>query len=1058
MGEVYLARDTRLDRNVALKILPAELAKNRERLQRFVQEAKAAAGLNHPNIAQIYDIGQIGESPSAAETMHFIAMEFVTGQTLRQHIKGTAMDLNEVLDISIQIAKAFSAAHAAGVVHRDIKPENIMLREDGIVKVLDFGLAKLTEPSVSPMDPETQTTRLALTEPGSVLGTVSYMSPEQARSQGIDPRADVFSLGVVIFEMLAGSLPFPGDNKADVLVALMQNEPQSLEDIRADIPRELQEMVSKALRKDKDERYQTVELLLNDLITLKQELDFSEKLKARSISSEAPHNQFLGLFNQMLETERSEIGATSLTFYVRDPIWPEELRLVAMPGVQLKEPMHGFSFPPHLKRVVAEGGLEIFSSDSRSQQELREDAEWSLDKIEPEKRFLFGDFVERERIKSSARLTQKRNDRTEAVLFVNFAETTVFDEPLKKKLRDLLTRCVKDIDPLRDELRASETDDLIQAIRMFPPSFEGSTQLYEWDKPLGDLQSVLGVALAALELEPGTAFGTVHLYDRQSQTLRLEARGGDIDIDLDRAESQSVASGQGIISWVAIRRKALLIADLESSAFAKIHIAISIDKRVRSEVAIPIFAGEELLGVLNLESLQPNAFRPMSVRSLWFAVNRAAVAQRLSNINARIKQLLEGLFDLCGEIVHKGTGSFSLDRLTDLAVAELEAARSGIWRYDEQADKFELAGITPADFKPDPPSADGWSKTIRHLGWPVWISRKEQGDEFESRYWNGESWAQPPPDVRPPTRINPSVGDHVKSLLGIPIKGRHQSIGIAWLEYERDQETPPTVELMKLASGFANYAGLVIEFSQVDLVDKDAVQSIGDELSKHLLASGPLKLERFDRIEGYARSEPFPNSRIGGDFYAARVIDEQTAGVLVGDGRGHAVTGALNMLPMLTVFEAFWSDSRSATHIMDKLKNISIRLGVEGTATYCIFSVIEDKLWLSGTSAGHPPIVIITKEEAKAFPRQGPARGDMLGVPLLGAPPAEDHINLSEGDLVIIYTDGLDLNIGEIAEVGLKYKQEEPKTIADAVFSKARDKNKSGPLVDDATVLVIRAK
>jgi hypothetical protein len=158
----------------------------------------------------------------------------------------------------------------------------------------------------------------------------------------------------------------------------------------------------------------------------------------------------------------------------------------------------------------------------------------------------------------------------------------------------------------------------------------------------------------------------------------------------------------------------------------------------------------------------------------------------------------------------------------------------------------------------------------------------------------------------------------VKSLLGTPIAVRGETIGIAWLEYESHKRRPKN-ELMKLAGGFAAYAGLVIEFSEVDLVDRKAVQSIGDQLSKHLLASGPLQFEQFPSIEGYVRSQPFPNSHIGGDFYVARVIDEQTACVLVGDGSGHAVTGALNMLPMLTVFEAFWKESRSATHIMDKI-------------------------------------------------------------------------------------------------------------------------------------------
>src|SRR2546427_1660652 len=187
MGEVYLARDTELDRKVALKILPAEVAADRNRMRRFVQEAKAASGLNHPNIITIYEIGAGGGSPTATEGVPFIATEFIDGETLRQRMRKTSMKLGEVLDIVAQIASALAAAHAAGIVHRDIKPENIMLRHDGIVKVLDFGLAKLTD-RISPeaVESEALTRANIKTEPGVVMGTVIYMSPEQARGLPVD--------------------------------------------------------------------------------------------------------------------------------------------------------------------------------------------------------------------------------------------------------------------------------------------------------------------------------------------------------------------------------------------------------------------------------------------------------------------------------------------------------------------------------------------------------------------------------------------------------------------------------------------------------------------------------------------------------------------------------------------------------------------------------------------------------------------------------------------------------------------------------------------------------
>src|SRR5262249_31872899 len=201
MGEVYLAEDTRLRRKVALKILSVELTKKIDRLHRFEQEAFAASALSHPNILVIHEIG-------AEADRHFIATEFIEGETLRDRMARKKMDLEDALDVAIQSASALAAAHKAGIVHRDIKPENIMLREDGYVKVLDFGLAKLLEQQTPSTDTEAQTVARIDTDPGTVLGTVNYMSPEQAKGSAVDARTDAFSLGVVIYEMVAGRPPF----------------------------------------------------------------------------------------------------------------------------------------------------------------------------------------------------------------------------------------------------------------------------------------------------------------------------------------------------------------------------------------------------------------------------------------------------------------------------------------------------------------------------------------------------------------------------------------------------------------------------------------------------------------------------------------------------------------------------------------------------------------------------------------------------------------------------------------------------------------------------------
>ena len=276
MGEVFLAEDTKLGRKVALKTLPAEFTNNKERLRRFQQEARAASALNHPNIMTIYEIGAEGGA-------NFIAAEHIDGVTLRVRLKSGRIELDEALDVALQTAFAISAAHEAGIVHRDIKPENIMLRRDGIVKVLDFGLAKLTEQYVaSQMDMKADMGTLVQTSPGTVMGTLEYMSPEQARAQETDERSDVWSLGCVIYEMVTGRGAFARKSSADSLAAILGEEPKPLTEIDPDVPIELQSIVTKTLQKKRSERYQTVKDLLADLRALKQEREFRARLGSTS--------------------------------------------------------------------------------------------------------------------------------------------------------------------------------------------------------------------------------------------------------------------------------------------------------------------------------------------------------------------------------------------------------------------------------------------------------------------------------------------------------------------------------------------------------------------------------------------------------------------------------------------------------------------------------------------------------------------------------------------------------------------------------------------------------
>ncbi len=268
MGEVYLAEDIRLKRNVALKLLPPHFTVNPDRVRRFEREARAASALNHPNIVTIYEIGH-------SNITHFIATEFVDGKTLRQLINEKPFTLNETLNVSMQVADALSGAHAAGIVHRDIKPENIMIRRDGYVKILDFGLAKLTEQQSIDSDLETPT--LLQSNPGLVMGTVQYMSPEQARAKNVGVGTDIWSLGIVMYELLAGHVPFTGETPSHVMVSLMENKLPPLKD-HANVPEELDQFVTKALRKNQKERYQAAGQLARDLKEFKQGLQRDSQL------------------------------------------------------------------------------------------------------------------------------------------------------------------------------------------------------------------------------------------------------------------------------------------------------------------------------------------------------------------------------------------------------------------------------------------------------------------------------------------------------------------------------------------------------------------------------------------------------------------------------------------------------------------------------------------------------------------------------------------------------------------------------------------------------------
>ena len=302
MGEVYLAKDTMLGREVALKLLPAQFTTDKDRLSRFQQEAQSTSALNHPNILTIHEIGE-------SDGTHFIATEFIEGDTLRDYVSNRQLPLSEALEITIQVADALDAAHDAKIVHRDIKPENIMIRRrDRLVKVLDFGLAKLAErPQSRTASSNLSTRALVKTDPGMVMGTVNYMSPEQTRGREVDYRTDIWSLGVVLYELVTRRLPFRGETSNDVISAILRDEPAPLAHYSKDVPEELERIVTRALRKRSDERYQQVREVALDLKTLKQRLVFEAELERSLTPEELEQRQRVSSVGKRLS---SHSGAT----------------------------------------------------------------------------------------------------------------------------------------------------------------------------------------------------------------------------------------------------------------------------------------------------------------------------------------------------------------------------------------------------------------------------------------------------------------------------------------------------------------------------------------------------------------------------------------------------------------------------------------------------------------------------------------------------------------------------------------------------------------------------
>ena len=368
MGEVFLAEDTKLRRPVALKCLPPKFAEDKGRMSRFIREARSASALNHPNIITIYEINEF-------EGIHFIATEYIVGKTLKDHSKSGPLSLNSALEIAVQIASGLNEAHSAGIIHRDVKPDNVMIRPNGLVKILDFGISKLLEEQTGEKEKASASKRplttSSKTNPGMILGTANYMSPEQARGGEVDARTDIFSFGIVLYEMLSGKLPFDGDSAMDTIGAILHKEPPPIREFSPALPRDVEYIVNRSLCKNADDRYQNTGDLLADLQRVKQRLEHEEIGRSYppegSIDPETAETRILGFSdpaqivalkdpppNNLSDEVSSLIGRDEETAEIINLLRKAETRLLTITGV-------GGTGKTRLARTVSHLSLREFS-------------------------------------------------------------------------------------------------------------------------------------------------------------------------------------------------------------------------------------------------------------------------------------------------------------------------------------------------------------------------------------------------------------------------------------------------------------------------------------------------------------------------------------------------------------------------------------------------------------------------------------------------------------------------------------------------------------------------
>lgn len=795
----------------------------------------------------------------------------------------------------------------------------------------------------------------------------------------------------------------------------------------------------------------------------------------------------------LLKTVMATLSARSCTFYVRDAIW-DEMRLVSMPGVQHREPMHGLLLPGRSIEKVCKGDSAEYFSDvdaPKNRWKLREDLSPLLRELVT-RNPLFGDFVEREGVKSCARLVYYENGIAQATLFVNFSKRRQFeDDPETCRQIESVFEELKALVPdLRDELLGEDRSALgrlakvmrlseeLPALRAGTPRHPPATTLE------GFFERILTTVLETLGVNLSDGLATIHRY--RLETDILEPRKCVGTMDAKPPSKHEVASANAVITWVAAKRASLLVKDLERSDFPSTGVYFPLRNGIRSEMAVPILADSELLGVLNLESTRENAFSPSDLRAVWYAAHHAAIAHQFLQAGAACGQLAQGMQQVLrishqAAMLHRSPPKEGILRSTMRLFAELllswtrewqPADWCDIWRWDpERSDEFTKAGAT--DTAPDSissPRPDGWTKYVRDMNAPVWIGEIRDASHFKPYAWDDDSgrWTLIKDVANVPRECNEGLSPPVVCELGVPFQADDLTVAVGWAKYTRAIDDPPTREVMQAIRPLAGSIGLVLDSIHQTARETEGVQLQIKEIVQHIFPPLP-KVPGLD----FGAATHACGALIGGDVYTfvQRDADRTMILGLLGDAQDHGIPAALLALPVFTVFNNFSKQVFHPVALLEKIREVAYDLKINATALSFLIDLDPDQPRIFASTAGHPPLVVMKKDKRNSdLPKNtSPAKTGGLFFDSTEKPHfvCDEWMELESEDIIIGYSDG-------ILDAGLKEKSIEPfgrerivdatsplsrhpQAIADGIYDAAKN-YAGGNLKDDATVIVMKLR